>query len=39
MNVINDDMYKILLKYIKNNGIISVSDNEAENYADKHAFL
>jgi len=39
MNVINDDMYKILLKYIKNNGIISVSDNEAENYADKHAFF
>ncbi|NRT87668.1 YecA family protein [Clostridium beijerinckii] len=39
MHVINDDMYKILLKYIKNNGIISVSDNEAENYADKHAFF
>ena len=39
MHVINDDMYKILLKYIKNNGIISISDNEAENYADKHAFF
>ncbi len=39
MNVFNDDMYKILLKYIKNSGIISVSDNEAENYADKHAFF
>ncbi|MBN7574596.1 MULTISPECIES: SEC-C metal-binding domain-containing protein [Clostridium] len=39
MHVINDDMYRILLKYIKNNGIISISDNEAENYADKHAFF
>lgn len=39
MNVLNEEMYKILLKYVKNNGIIRVSDKETENYADKHAFL
>ncbi len=39
MNVLNEEIYKILLKYVKNNGIISVTDKETEAYADKHAFL
>lgn len=39
MNSFNEEIYKILLKYVKNHGIISVSDKETETYADKHAFL
>lgn len=39
LNVLNEDIYIILLKYVKNNGMIHVSDKETEAYADKHAFL
>ena len=39
MNIFDDDKYKILQKYVKNKGIMYISDSETETYADKHAFL
>lgn len=39
MNIFDEDKYKILQKYVKNKGIMYISDSETETYADKYAFF
>ena len=39
LNMYHEDVYKILKMYIKNNGIMQISDIKPEKYIIKHAFL